>query len=68
MQARTPYVYKNTQVGRENDNCLAKARQSSVIPTRLDIFNIRHRYIRISYIFRKKAKVSDFKAIKVKNT
>ena len=36
-------------VGR-NDNFLAKARKLSILPTSLDIFDIRHHYIRILYI------------------
>ena len=32
-----------------NDNFLAKARKLSILPTSLDIFDIRHHYVRILY-------------------
>ena len=39
----------SNSVGR-NDNCLAKARQLSILPTSLDIFDIRQYYVRILYM------------------
>ena len=38
----------SNSVGRK-DNCLAKPRQSSILPTSLDIFDIRQHYVRIVY-------------------
>ena len=35
-----------------NDNFLAKARKLSILPTSLDIFDIRQLYIRILYLSR----------------
>ena len=40
----------SNSVGR-NDNFLAKARKLSILPTSLDIFDIRQHYIRIPYKF-----------------
>ena len=41
----------SNSVGR-NDNFLAKARKLSILPTSLDIFDLRQHYMRILYISR----------------
>ena len=43
------YKKKSNSIGR-NDNFLAKTRKLSILPTSLDIFDIRQHYIRILYI------------------
>ena len=43
----------SNSVGRK-DNFLAKAKKLSILPTSLDIFDIRQHYIRILYISRAK--------------
>ena len=40
----------SNSVGR-NDNFLAKARKLSILPTSLDIFDIRQHFIRILYVY-----------------
>ena len=42
----------SNSVGR-NDNFLAKARKLSILPTSLDIFDIRQHYVRILYLGKK---------------
>ena len=42
-------IKKSKLVGR-NDNFLAKARKVSILPTLLDVFDIRQHYIRILYL------------------
>ena len=46
------YIKKglSNSVGK-NDNFLAKARKLSILPTSLDIFDIRQYYVRTLYIF-----------------
>ena len=44
------YIKIYNSVGR-NDNFLAKARKLPILPTSLDIFDIRQHYMRILYLY-----------------